>query len=105
MSRILCIDDEAAVLARGGYHAVGASDGRSALVLLGQGGIDAVLLDLGLPDREGLELLGAIRGIADIPVIVVSARRRTVARPQNRCRPLATAIDLQRAGDRLPVWE
>lgn len=81
MSRVLCIDDEAAilrlldaVLARGGYQAVGANDARSALALLGQGGMDAVLLDLGLPDRDGLELLGVIRGIADIPVIVVSAR-------------------------------
>lgn len=81
MSRILCIDDEAAilrllaaVLARGGHEAVPAADARTAWSLIGGSAVDAVLLDLGLPDRDGLELLAAIRGITDTPVIVVSAR-------------------------------
>jgi len=81
MSRILCVDDEpailrllAVILARDGHEAVAAADGRAALQALRAGGIGAVLLDLGLPDRDGLELIAAIRAIAPVPVIVVSAR-------------------------------
>lgn len=81
MSRILCVDDEPAILrlltvimARDGHETVAAADGRAALQAIGAGGIDAVLLDLGLPDRDGLELIAAIRARSPIPVIVVSAR-------------------------------
>lgn len=81
MSRILCVDDEAAILrlldvilARDGHEVVHAADGRSALAQLDGGRIDAVLLDLGLPDCDGLELLPAIHAAGAVPVIVVSAR-------------------------------
>ena len=81
MSRILCVDDEGAilrllgrVLARDGHEAVGVADARGALAAVRAGGIDAVLLDLGLPDRDGQELIPAIRALAEVPVIVVSAR-------------------------------
>lgn len=81
MSRILCVDDEPAILrlltvilVRDGHEAVAAADGRAALQALRTGGIEAVLLDLGLPDRDGLELISAIRATAPVPVIVVSAR-------------------------------
>jgi len=81
MSRILCVDDEGAilrllglVLARDGHEALTAPDARTALAAVKAGGIDAVLLDLGLPDRDGQELIPAIRAIADVPVLVVSAR-------------------------------
>lgn len=81
MSRILCVDDEPAilrlltvVLATDGHEAIPATSARDALCVAGRGRIDAVLLDLGLPDRDGLELIGAIRAIADVPILVVSAR-------------------------------
>ena len=81
MSRILAVDDEPAILrlltvilARDGHDVVTAGDGRAAMTALGKGGIDAVVLDLGLPDRDGIELLPAIRVISAVPVIVVSAR-------------------------------
>lgn len=81
MSRILCIDDEpailrllAVILQRDGHGIVPARDARAALAALGDGAVDAVLLDLGLPDRDGLELLPAIRQRTAAPVIVVSAR-------------------------------
>lgn len=81
MSRILCIDDEAAilrlldvVLAHDGHEAVAVTTGRAAMDAVAKGGIDAVLLDLGLPDRDGLELISAIRGVSQVPIIVVSAR-------------------------------
>lgn len=81
MSRILCIDDEPAilrllgvVLAQDGHEAVAVSDGRAARDAIARGGIDAVLLDLGLPDRDGLELIPAIQAVSPVPVIIVSAR-------------------------------
>lgn len=81
MSRILCIDDESAilrllgvVLAQDGHEAVAAASGRAAMEAIARGGIDAVLLDLGLPDRDGLELIAAIRTVSPVPVVVVSAR-------------------------------
>jgi len=81
MSLILCVDDEPAilrllevVLKRDGHTALPAADARAALSALANPAIAAVLLDLGLPDRDGLELLGAIRAVSCAPVIVVSAR-------------------------------
>lgn len=81
MSRILCIDDEpailrllAVVLAHDGHEVVAASTGRAAMDAVAKGGIEAVLLDLGLPDRDGLELISAIRAVSQVPIIVVSAR-------------------------------
>lgn len=81
MTRILCIDDEpailrlhAVVLGRGGHAVTGAGDGRAALAALAVTRFDAILLDLGLPDQDGLELLGKLKATCDAPVIVVSAR-------------------------------
>ncbi len=81
MSNILAIDDEpaiqrllSAILQRDGHNAIPASNAREALSKLGQTSIDAILLDLGLPDRDGIELIGAIRAISPAPIIVVTAR-------------------------------
>ena len=82
--RVLLVDDEpqvrrllGAIVARGGYAAVEGSTGRDALTLVGAGGIDAVLLDLGLPDLDGLEVLAQIKTRSPVPVLVVSARDET----------------------------
>lgn len=81
MSRILCVDDEAAilrllqvVLEPDGHEIVTAQSGRDAMAALAAGTIDAILLDLGLPDRDGLELIAAIKAFSSTPIIVVSAR-------------------------------
>lgn len=81
MSRVLTVDDEPAILRlleatlrRDGHEAIGVSEGRSAIAAIAQGGIDAVVLDLGLPDRDGLEVIGAIRATSNVPIIVVTAR-------------------------------
>ena len=82
--KILVVDDEhpirallRATLSRAGYHVVEASSAREALNARSIDRPDLVLLDLGLPDRDGLELIGALRGDRPIPVIVVSARDET----------------------------
>lgn len=78
---ILLIEDEetilnfmTAVLDRKGYRCVTAKTAQSGLSILTSYGPDLVLLDLGLPDLDGLEVLRSVRQWSDIPVIVVSAR-------------------------------
>lgn len=84
MTRVLVVDDEPAirrllsgVLERGGYQADLALNAREAISAVEEGGIDAVLLDLGLPDRDGLEAILAIRAKHALPIIVVTARNDT----------------------------
>lgn len=82
--RILVVDDEpqlrrllSAILTRGGFVAQEAGSAREASAAVASHPPDAVLLDLGLPDRDGLELLADLRRTADLPVLVVSARDAT----------------------------
>lgn len=81
--KLLVVDDEPAIrrllaagLVRAGYRVVEAGTAREALSALQIDKPDAVLLDLGLPDRDGLELLPLIKG-AGASVIVISARDAT----------------------------
>ncbi|MFC8503298.1 response regulator transcription factor [Pedococcus sp. NPDC057267] len=85
MSRVLVVDDEPhllrtlAINLRAREYAVEtAGDGRSALQALHDGGADVVILDLGLPDLDGVEVLRRIRESFDVPVIVLSARTDSV---------------------------
>jgi two-component system KDP operon response regulator KdpE len=82
-AKILVVDDEPAIrrllgtsLARAGYRVVQAGTAREALSAMQIDKPEAVLLDLGLPDRDGLELVPLIRA-AGATVIVVSARDAT----------------------------
>jgi two-component system KDP operon response regulator KdpE len=84
MSRILVVDDEtaitrllSAILGRGDFDTVTAADARSALALLDRGGINAMIVDLGLPDMDGMELIAAIRARSSVPILVVTARHET----------------------------
>ncbi|KRC81575.1 response regulator transcription factor [Sphingomonas sp. Root241] len=85
MSRVLVVDDESAirrllraVLERGGHDVVEAGDARTALGEQARGGCTAAIVDLGLPDRDGLELVAALRGRApELPIVVLSARTAT----------------------------
>lgn len=81
---VLVVDDEAQIrvllrttLARAGYAVVEAGTARAALTAVDIDKPDVVLLDLGLPDRDGLELLPLIRARSPTPVLVVSARGDT----------------------------
>ena len=78
---ILVVDDEPQILkalrtnleARD-YRVLTASTGRAAVIELAAASPDLVILDLGLPDISGTEVLASLRSWSDVPVIVVSAR-------------------------------
>lgn len=57
-----------------GYRVSAAPDAAGALTVLAQGDVDLLVLDLGLPDRDGAVLLEEIRVWSPIPVIVLTAR-------------------------------
>lgn len=79
--RILIVEDDAAVsnlittaLEMQNYHYEHTSTGKGAVMSVLSHRPDVVLLDLGLPDIDGVEIIGKIRSWSNIPIIVVSAR-------------------------------
>lgn len=81
--RILIVDDEQQIrrflrisLASQGYGVLEAENGEQALAAVYTQAPDVVLLDLGLPDMDGHEVLQGIREHSAVPVIVVSVRDR-----------------------------
>ncbi|GAB0114126.1 response regulator [Acidisoma sp. C75] len=77
---VLVVEDEPpirrllrTVLEAEAYRVREAADGRAALAAVGDG-VDLILLDLGLPDIDGLDLLGRIRKLSDAPVVILSSR-------------------------------
>ncbi|WEK60258.1 MAG: response regulator transcription factor [Candidatus Microbacterium colombiense] len=68
-----------AFLARSGYATVRAADGASALDLI-DADTEVVLLDLGLPDVDGIDLCRRIRARSDVPIVVVTARSQVTER-------------------------
>lgn len=84
--RILIVEDDERVaaaleafLARSGYATVRAADGVSALEMLGAD-TEVVLLDLGLPDVDGIDLCRRIRGRSEVPIVIVTARNQVTER-------------------------
>ena len=81
MSRVLVVDDEPQILralgtnlkARG-YDVDLAPTGEAALELAARRPPDAVILDLGLPGIDGVEVIGGLRGWTQVPIIVLSVR-------------------------------
>lgn len=80
-ARVLVVDDDAAIrrllrntLLRAGYDVAEAGNAREALRLTPIEQPDAVLLDLGLPDRDGLGLIPLLRAQGGPVILVVSAR-------------------------------
>ncbi|WP_017792227.1 response regulator transcription factor [Leucobacter salsicius] len=84
--KILVVEDDdrmaealLAFLGRAGYATVRAANGAEALELLGSD-TEAVLLDLSLPDMDGLDVCRRIRGISGVPVIIATARSQVEER-------------------------
>ena len=81
MVRVLVVDDEAqirvvlrAYLEREGYLVDEAPTGTAAVSMVGETRPDLVLLDIGLPDLDGLEVLRQIRATSEVYVVMVTAR-------------------------------
>jgi DNA-binding response OmpR family regulator len=75
------IDDEQdlvamsrAYLERDGFRVVGALDAKSGLAAMRREPVELVVLDLGLPDGNGLDLLRLLRNTSDVPIIIVTGR-------------------------------
>lgn len=91
--KILVVDDEpqirrllATALKRGGHDVVEAGDAAGALTMARHEQPDIVLLDLGLPDRDGIELIPLLKARSSTGVIILSARDATEEK--------VTALDL-----------
>jgi two-component system alkaline phosphatase synthesis response regulator PhoP len=78
---ILVIDDEPKIaklardyLERGGFRVVTAADGRTALAAARHERPDLIVLDLNLPELDGLDVCRALRRESDVPIIMLTAR-------------------------------
>src|SRR6476659_5882262 len=87
MPRILVVDDERAIadtvvyaLRSEGLDAEHCLLGEEAIARVRRGGIDVVVLDVGLPDRNGFDVCRALRAFSDVPVIFLTARSEEVDR-------------------------
>ena len=82
LQHILIVDDEIPIrrflrtsLAAQGFQVLEAENGKSALDLLRRHQIDLLILDLGLPDMDGLEIIGRLRqSRSTVPILVLSSR-------------------------------
>jgi two-component system KDP operon response regulator KdpE len=125
--RVLIIDDEpqiSRVLAVGlnanGYRTDIAMDGREGLAAAPRFGPDVIIVDLGLPDIDGVEVIKSLRRWTQIPVIVLSARSADsdkvqaldagaddcIAKPFDEAELLARLrAAIRRAGQADPAWD
>jgi two-component system KDP operon response regulator KdpE len=81
--RVLVVDDEPAVhrfltpaLVANDYDVLRADTGTEALKSIAADVPDVVVLDLGLPDIDGKDVIGRVREWSDVPIVVLSARER-----------------------------
>ncbi|WP_437826272.1 response regulator [Sorangium sp. So ce1153] len=84
---ILVVDDEARIrevllyaLQKEGYTVTAVADGRAAVEAAGAGGVDLVVLDVMLPELDGLEVCRRLRAASRTPILFLSARADEVDR-------------------------
>jgi two-component system KDP operon response regulator KdpE len=87
VTKVVVIDDEAAIcralrinLTARSYDVKTASDGATGLATVARERPDVVILDLGLPDMDGADVIRGIRGWSSAPIIVLSARENEVSK-------------------------
>jgi two-component system KDP operon response regulator KdpE len=80
-TRVLVVDDDAQIrravrtsLGVQGYDVIAAPDGETALEMVATSEVDLVVLDLGLPDIDGVEVIRRLRSWSQVPVIILSVR-------------------------------
>jgi len=83
--RILLVDDEQSIqtllsypLQKDGYEVVNATDGRQALARFDEGPFDLVVLDVMLPQMDGLEVCRRMRARSTVPIIMLTAKAEEV---------------------------
>jgi two-component system KDP operon response regulator KdpE len=81
MTKVLVVDDDAQIrravgtsLHARGYEVISAPDGETAVEAAATNDLDLVVLDLGLPDIDGLEVIRRLRTWTQVPVIILSVR-------------------------------
>src|SRR3954451_3920133 len=87
MTKVVVVDDEAAILralrinlvARD-YEVAVAADGATGLATIARERPDVVVLDLGLPDMDGADVIAGVRGWSSVPILVLSARDQEAAK-------------------------
>ena len=83
LGRILVVDDEPQIrrflrpaLAAAGYDVIEAENGADAIKAAATSAPDVIILDLGLPDMDGKDVIANLRGWSTLPIIILSARDR-----------------------------
>jgi DNA-binding response OmpR family regulator len=84
-ARILLVDDERAIqtllsypLRKDGYEVVQATDGQQALTHFSEGSFDLVVLDLMMPQLDGLEVCRRLRAMSTVPIIMLTAKAEEI---------------------------
>ena len=87
MTKVVVIDDEDAIcralrinLTARDYEVATAADGAAGLAAIARERPDVVILDLGLPDMDGVDVISGVRGWTATPIIVLSAREQEAAK-------------------------
>ena len=87
MTKVVVIDDEDAIcralrinLTARNYEVSTAMNGAAGLAAIAKERPDVVILDLGLPDMDGTEVIAGVRGWTSTPIIVLSAREHEAAK-------------------------
>ena len=87
--KVLIIEDDVQIqefifyiLKENNFDCIKSSTGEEAMSILSNRSMDIILLDLGLPDADGIELIKKIREFSDLPIIIISARNEELEKVQ-----------------------